>query len=228
MLLLLFSCGLVASASAQSSLPRYTFSWGGGPGIGRGDVASFVGNSGQAEFGAGMNLTRMFSVDAEYMYYNLGFRPNVIQQQSLPGQSGHMHSISLDGIVNVPYHLGKLGAYGIFGVGFYDRSVSLSHSQFLPNGTPLQPAWLWWGLNWIDNNPAVGPVIQQPGPPGPPYGETMSSNSQIAGGFNYGAGLTYRLNHLRGAKFFLEWRYHRAYQADGKTIIMPITLGLRW
>jgi hypothetical protein len=216
----------VASASAQSTLSRLSYSFGGGPGIGRDDVASFVGNSGQAEFGVGMRLNRLFSVDAEYMYYGLGFRPNVIQQQSLPGQSGHMNSFSLDGIVNVPRHLGKFGAYGIFGVGLYDRSVSLSHSQFLPNGTPWQPAWLWWGLYTV--NYGYGPVIQQPGPPGPPYGETMSSNSLIAGGFNYGGGVTYALNHLRNAKFFVEWRYHRAYQSDGKTIVMPVTFGLRW
>ncbi len=56
----------------------------------------------------------------------------------------------------------------------------------------------------------------------------MSSNSKVAGGFNYGGGLTYRLNHLHNAKLYLEWRYHRAYQSDGKTIVMPVTVGFRW
>jgi hypothetical protein len=223
----LISCGLIASASAQSVFNRLNFTAGGGPGIGRDDVASYVGNSPQATVGAGWNFNRMFGVDAEYMYYALGFRPSVIQSQALPGQSGHMNSISLNGIITVPRHFNKLGAYGIAGIGFYDRSMKLAHSQFLPNGTPMQPAWRWWDLNWVDNNPAQGPVIEQP-TPGPPFGETMSSNSKIAGGFNFGGGITYPISHLNRTKVFFEFRYHRAYQSDGKTIVMPITVGLRW
>ncbi len=227
-LFLLAFCGLIASASAQSNFNRFNFTAGGGLGIGRADVASYVGNSNFGVAGGGINFNRMFGMDAEYMYYDLGFRPGVKLSQALPDQGGNMQSISLDGIVTVPRHFGKLGAYGIFGLGFYRRSVSLARSQFLANGTPMQPAWRWWDLNWVDTNPAVGPVIQQPGPPGPPFGETMSSNSKDAGGFNYGGGLTYRLNHLHNSKLYVEWRYHRAYQSDGKTIVMPITVGLRW
>jgi hypothetical protein len=222
-LLLVTFCGLIASAWAQSNFNRYTYNAGLGLGIGKDDVASYVGNSFQGVVGAGMNFNRMFGMDAEYMYYNLDFRPSVIRSQSLADQSGRMHSISLDGIVNVPRHIGKLGAYGIFGLGFYDRSVGLAHSQLLLNNTPMQPAWRWWDLNWVAI--ANGPVIFNPAPP---YGETMSSNSKVAGGFNYGGGVTYRLNSLHHAKVYLEWRYHRAYQADGQTIVMPITVGLRW
>ncbi len=223
-LVFLAFCGIAASALAQSNFNRYDFSAGGALGIGRDDVASYVGNSPQVTFGAGMNFNRRFGVDAEYMYYDLGFRPSVMLGQSLTGQSGHMQSISLDGIVNVPRHIRKLGAYGIFGLGFYDRSVKLAHSQFLPNGTPCQPAWRWWDLACFDFNPAIGPTIQMPGQ----LGETMSSNSRVAGGFNYGGGITYPLNHLHNSKLYIEWRYHRAYQADGQAIVMPITVGLRW
>jgi len=215
-LLLVIFCGLIASASAQSSFSRYNFTVGGGPGIGKDYVASFVGDSPQATFGAGMNFTRMFGADIEYMYYNLDFRPSVIRGQALADQSGKMNSISLDGIVNVPRHLGRFGAYGIFGIGFYDRTVSLAHPQLLYPPTLCQPAWLWWDLS----DCAVNGFITSP--------TTMSSNSKIAGGFNYGGGLTYRLNHLDHAKLFLEWRYHRAYQSDSKTVVMPVTVGLRW
>jgi len=214
-ILLLFTfCGLIASASAQSNFNRYSFNVGGGLGIGKDDVAGYVGNSPNAVFGAGMNFTRMFGIDAEYMYYNLDFRPSVIVGQQLPDQSGRMQSFSLDGIVNVPKHIGKFAAYGIFGVGFYDRSVSLAHSQTLNPPTLCQPAWRWWDLTCING------AITTP--------QTMSSNSRVAGGFNYGGGVTYRLNRLDHAKVYIEWRYHRAYQADGQTIVMPITVGLRW
>jgi len=213
-ILLFFSfCGLVASASAQSNFNRFTYNAGGGLGIGRDDVAAFVGNSPQFTVGGGMNFTRMFGADAEYMYYDLGFRPSVKQEPGLANQSGHMQSISLDGIVNAPRHFGKLGAYGIFGIGFYDRSVSVPR-QYLGPSTVYEPAYKWWDLN----RDIFGNIIPQ----------YMSSNSKVAGGFNYGGGVTYRLNHIHNAKLYIEWRYHRAYQSDGKTIVMPITIGLRW
>ena len=214
--LLLVFCGIAASASAQSDFNRFNFTVGGGYGIGRGDVASFVGASDHAVVGGGVNFSRLFGIDAEYMYYNLNFRPSVMQSQSLSDQSGQMQSISLNGIVTVPRHYGKLGAYGIFGVGFYRRSVSIPN-RFLQAGTTYQPAWRWWDLTWVNNIPG-----------GQLNAQNMSSNSKDAGGFNYGGGVTYRLNHLHNSKVYIEYRYHRAYQSDGKTIVWPITIGLRW
>jgi Outer membrane protein beta-barrel domain len=213
-LFLLAFCGLIASASAQSNFNRFNFTAGGGLGIGRGDVASFVGNSYFGVVGGGVNFSRMFGVDAEYMYYNLDFKPSLMKNQSLPHQSGNMQSASLDGIVTVPWHFGKLGAYGIFGIGFYRRSVSIP-SRTIGPGTIYQPAWRWWDLQ----RAVDGSLIP---------GQTMSSNSKDAGGYNYGGGVTYRLNHLHNSKLYIEYRYHRAYQSDGKTIVVPITVGLRW
>lgn len=218
-LFLLAFCGLAVSALAQSetqsNFNRFNFTAGGGLGIGRHDVANFVGNSPFAVVGGGMNFSRMFGVDAEYMYYDLNFRPSVMNgPASLADQSGRMQSISLDGIVTVPRHYGKLGAYGIFGIGFYRRSVSVPSRTIQP-GTPNQPAWRWWDLSVdIYGNPIPG--------------QTMSSNSKDAGGFNYGGGVTYRLNHLHNSKLYIEYRYHRAYHSDGQTIVWPITVGLRW
>ncbi len=210
----------MASASAQSIFNRLTWNAGAGEGIGRGAVAGYVGNSNFAVAGGGMNFTRMFGADAEYMYYDLGFRPSVKGQQGQQGQqylndqTGHMQSISLDGVVNVPRHLRKFGAYGIFGIGFYDRTVSIPGRE-LAAGTPYQPAWQWWDLTWQNN--VFGTNLNA---------QYMSSKSKIAGGFNYGGGVTYPL-HDR-TKLYIEWRYHRAYQSDVQTIVMPITLGLRW
>jgi hypothetical protein len=204
----------MASASAQSNFNRFNFSAGGGLGLGRDDVASYVGNSAFWVLGGGMNFTRMFDADVEYMLYDLNFRPGVKLNQSLANQSGDMQSISVDGIVNVPRHIGRLGAYGIFGLGFYRRSVSIP-SRVLGAGTIYEPAWRWWDVQRdIFNNPIPG--------------QTMSSNSKDAGGFNYGGGLTFRLNHLDNARLYFEYRYHRAYQSDGQTIVSPITIGLRW
>ncbi len=211
-LFLLVFCGLVGWASAQSNFNRFNFTVGGGLGIGRGEVAAFAGNSYHGEAGGGVNFSRMFGVDAEYMYYGLGLRPSVSQSRSLNDASGNLQSVSLNGIVNAPLHR-KFGAYGILGVGFYRRSVSANRQLLTP---PLlcQDVWTrWWGINCFN-----GGVQGQ---------QTLSSFSKDAGGFNFGGGVTYRLKHPH-AKVFLEGRYHRAYQSDGKTIVMPITVGLRW
>jgi hypothetical protein len=211
----------VASASAQSSFDRYTFNVGGGAGIGRGYVSSFVGNSFQGTVGGGINFNHIFSADAEYMYYDLKLKPSVANQGGLKDSSGRLQSISLDGIVNVPRHFGKFGAYGIFGIGFDDRSVSVT-SQLLPSGTICQePYSRWWGINCIVSNPLF------------PFGavngsQTLGSYSKVAGSYNYGGGITYRLQSWHHAKIYLEYRHHKAYQSDAETVVWPITVGLRW
>ncbi|MFZ1132029.1 MAG: outer membrane beta-barrel protein [Terriglobales bacterium] len=213
-LFLLVFCGLVASASAQSNFNRFNFTAGGGAGIGRGDVASFVGESYQGVVGGGINLNRWFGVDAEYMYYNLSFRPSVMNNQGLADASGHLQSVSLDGIVTPPYHLGKWGTYGIFGVGFYDRSVSRPNYP-LATGAPCQPAWIWFNI-YCFNGAVTTP------------GQVLGSYSKVAGGYNFGGGITRRLDHFHNAKLFAEFRYHKAYQSDVQTIVWPITVGVRW
>jgi len=55
-LLLLAVCGLIASASAQSNFNRLNFAAGGGIGVGRADVASYVGNSYFGVAGGGINF----------------------------------------------------------------------------------------------------------------------------------------------------------------------------
>ncbi len=212
----------MASAAAQSTWDRYTFSAGGGMGMGRGVVANFVGNSFQFTAGAGIKFNRfhhLFGADLEYMHYSLGFKKSVLDQ-GLADAKAHMQSLSLDGIVNVPRHIGKFGAYGIFGLGFYDRNVSMP-SHKLYQYTTYYPAYIWWNVQVN----SLGQVVDQ----------TISSHSKYAGGFNYGGGLTYRLGDSR-TKLYVEYRYHRAYTHDvqpldagvDKTIVAPITVGLRW
>lgn len=217
----MFCFGLaVASALAQSeeqpNFPRFNFNVGGGMGIGRGAVGSFAGNTYFGVAGAGMNYNRMFGFSGEYMYYNLNLRSNVANSQSLPGATGDLNAISLNGIVRSPYHLGRLGMYGIFGVGFYRRSVSTTR-QTLQVGSVCQPAWIWWDV-YCTGSPAS--VQNTP--------VTISSFSKIAGGYNFGGGATYRLNRWHDARMYVEWRYHKAYQSDVQTIVWPVTVGLRW
>ena len=219
--LLLVWCALMGSAVAQPNLSRFTYNVGGGLGIGRGYVGGFVGDSLEGTVGFGYNFSRLFAVDAEYMYYNLTLRPSVSNEPGLADASGHLQSISLDGMVNVPRHFGRFGAYGIFGVGFDDRSVSVAHSQLLPNGTVCQePYSRWWGIDCVQSNPASPPTVNGQ--------QTLSSYSKVAGSFNYGGGITYRLEAWHHAKIYVEYRYHKAYQSDAETEVWPVSIGLRW
>jgi len=202
----------MAVASGQSNFKRLNFEVGGGLGIGKGAVGKFVGGSYHGVAGGGLNRSRMIGFDGEYMYYGLPLKKSVIQNQFLlPGATGHVQSVTLNGIVTAPLQ-GRWGAYGIGGVGWYQRSVS-NRSEFLAAGTPCQPAWIWWDLTCV--NGVISPA------------QTLTSRTKDAGGFNFGGGVTYRLHHPH-AKLYLEGRYHRAYHSDVQTTFIPVTVGLRW
>jgi hypothetical protein len=205
----------IATASAQSNFQRFNFDVGGGLGIGRGDVGKFVGGSYFGIAGGGLNFGRRFGFNAEYMYYDLPLKSSVIQQQAIPGSSGHLHAVTLNIIANAPLS-GRFGAYGIGGIGFYRRSVSATKQTLVSDGaaTVCQPAFIWWGIQCV--NGFVSPT------------QTLSSFSKDAGGFNFGGGVTYRLNHLHRAKVYVEARYHRAYHSDVQTTFIPVAVGLRW
>jgi hypothetical protein len=216
-LFLLVLLGLsVATASAQSNVPRFNFEVGGGLGIGKGLVGRVVGGSYQGEAGAGLNFSRTFGFNGEYLYYGLPIKESVIKQQFGWGNSagGSVQAASLNGIVT-PLH-GHLGVYGIFGVGFYVRNVSTTRNLLL-KGAACQPAWKWWDLTCtLGPNPALT------------SDQTISSNTKDAGGFNFGGGVTFGLHHLHHARLFVEGRYHRAYHSDVQTTFIPATVGLRW
>jgi hypothetical protein len=213
-LCLLAACGMfIASASGQATLNRFTFSAGGGPGFNFSDASKFANNSYNVVVGGGMNFSRMFGARAEYMYYNLPIKQSVIDQQGLPGASAHEHAVTINGTFTYPLH-SSWGFYGIAGVGWYRRTAS-ANSHTLTTNTVCQPAWVWWGIT-CGTNGLVSPE------------QTLSSLSSDAGGFNVGGGVTYRVKRLGRARAFAEARYHRAYQSDSHTSVLPLTFGLRW
>ena len=216
-LLLVFTSVLATAAWAQfenkPSFPRLNFDAGGGFGIGRGAAGSFAGNSFFGEGGAGVNFSRMFGVNAEYMYYDLTVRPSVALAQDLQTTSGALHAVSLNGIVRPPLRLGRYAAYGIFGVGFYDRRETSSTGPLSLNAQ-CKPSWVWWDIQCLKNSVVPG--------------QSLGELSKVAGGYNFGVGITYDLNRWHKAKVFGELRYHKAYQSDVQTIVIPISVGFRW
>ena len=216
--ILLGMTGLAAAQTeGQRNFPRFNFNVGGAFGVGRGDTAAFVGNSFAGVAGAGWNFSRLFGVSAEYMYYDLNFRPTVAFQQNLATASGSLNAISLNGIIRPPFHMGPYGFYGIAGVGFYDRNTYSSFGLLQPESL-CQPSWRWWDVYCSGVPPTV--------PNSPP--QTLGSYTKIAGGYNIGGGLTYNLNHFHHAKVYAEFRIHKPYFSDSDMGVWPITVGLRW
>ncbi len=209
-LCLLVFCGLGIAAASAQTFNRFNFNVGGGFGGAMGDVGKFTGTSYHGVAGGGLNLSRAFGFKAEYMYFNLGFKDSVKAQPTLADATGHLHSATLNVLFNIPLQ-GKLGVYAIGGAGWYQRTVDTT-SQFLPKGAICQPAWELWGI--ICTNGLLETA------------QTLSSNTVSAGGYNFGGGVTYRLN--RQAKVYVEGRYHHANTSDGRTTVFPVTVGLRW
>jgi opacity protein-like surface antigen len=215
-LFLIAFCGLaITTASAQTAqnFNRFNFNVGGGLGGALGDVGKFTGKSYHGVAGGGVNFSRRFGLKAEYMYYNLSFQDSVKLQQSVPDATGHLHSATLNAFLNFPLQ-GKLGVYAIGGAGWYQRTVE-AQSQFLAEGTIYHPAWELWGITSNTGSPRVVSPSQ-----------TLSSNTVSAGGYNFGGGITYRLN--KSTKIYAEGRYHHANTSGGRTAVFPVTVGLRW
>ena len=203
---------LFLTAASGQQFHRYTLNAGGGPGINRAQINSFLSNSYHFSGGAAYNLNRLFSLQAEYMYYNMPFQSAITQPpQGFPGAKAHVQSGTLNVIFNVPLK-GKWGVYGIGGYGLYQRAVSADKTTLLL-GTVCQPAYVFWNVTCV--NGVVNPE------------QTISTRDTGAGGYNYGGGFTRRLYGPR-LKFYGEVRYHRTNNRDIRTTILPITFGIRW
>ena len=214
---------MVAVAGAQTeekrNFPRFNFNAGGSFGIGRGDMGGFVGNSFAGVGGAGWNFNRWVGVNAEYMYYNMSFRPSVARDQELGSADGSLNVVSLNGLIRPPYHMGRYGFYGILGVDFFDRRTYSSTGP-LQVGSLWQPSWRWWDIYCKQqSNGCFLPDSPQ---------QSLGSFNKIAGGYNMGGGLTYSLTRFHHAKIYAEFRIHKAYYSDSDFSVWPITFGLRW
>ncbi|MGH9641774.1 MAG: hypothetical protein ACRD3Q_05065, partial [Terriglobales bacterium] len=168
---------------------------------------------------AGWNFSRLFGVSAEYMYYDMPFRPSVARSQSLGSANASLQAISLNGIIRPPYHLGPYGFYGIFGLSGYIRDTYSNTGALLP-GTVWQPSWRWWDIYcqqqingcFVPDSPS----------------QSLGSYRKLAGGYNIGGGLTYSMSRLHHAKVYAEFRFHHPYFSDSDMKVWPITVGLRW
>jgi opacity protein-like surface antigen len=203
------SCIGVIPAFAQQSYSKYIFNAGAGPGFNQSRTSDFADTSFHFVGGGGFNFSQSIGTSIEYQYYRLSIKDNIAQQASLEDPSGHLDSLSLNGILRVPNHL---GIYGIGGIGWYRRTVHSGQATNVPAGTPCPDIWAWWDI------PCSGGVTQS--------ATVLNDNSDDAFGVNMGAGVNFRISgRLKG---YTEIRYHHAYHHQISTQVTPLTFGIRW
>jgi Outer membrane protein beta-barrel domain len=195
----------------QSEASKFNFNIGGGFGLPQAQFSNIVNTGGTFQIGGGVNLGHMLGGNVEYMYQDLPPKQSIIALTGAPGGSARSNSITFNFIVHSPesHHA---GFYAIAGGGWYHRSWDLTHPT-LSLGSVCLPSYGFWGIvctNGLVSSTAV-----------------IASGSSNAGGWNAGAGVTYRLggSHF---KLYTEARYHAAYQNLVTTRIIPVTFGVRF
>jgi hypothetical protein len=208
LLVLLLSCAYVFG---QEETPKYNFNIGGGFGVPMGHTSDFINTGGNFVVGGGANMGHMIGFNGEFMWQDLPPKSSVIALTGAPGGGARMYSVTANLILHTPesHHA---GFYVITGGGWYHRSWDLT-APSLSLGTICLPSYAFWGV--ACTNGIVASTT------------TLDSGSADGGGWNIGAGFTYRMkeSHL---KVYAETRYHVAYFSTLDTRTLPVTFGLRW
>lgn len=206
-LILLTASLLIPQAEAQIT-NHLTFSAGAGPNMATGAAGNDLNTGWNLGLSGGYNLTRRLSANLDFGYNYWGLNSTALAQFGEPG--GHTSLWSLT--FNPRYRFRpdrKLGFYTTAGFGLYHRNLELTQPA-TQSGFYCDP---FFGYCY--------PVLVS-------VNEVVASFSTYKGGFNLGAGLTYKLgdSHWR---LFSEARYQRMFTSHGDDLTyVPVTVGLRW
>jgi len=207
LLILISALGCISAspAFAQTTYNKGEIHGGGGPGFNQSTTSDFANTSYHFIGGGGYNFSESIGATGEYMYYHLSIK----EQPGLTDRSGHLGGY----IGNVMFRTtSKLGFYGIFGAGYYKRSVNSGQSTALPAGSPCPAVLVWW------NVPCSGGVTTT--------AATVDHQSDWAWGINVGGGVNFPLKgRLKG---YSDVRFHNIYNEHVSTRILPWTFGVRW
>jgi len=207
-LLLIVVLGVLVPVQASGQAPDYQkwlFNIGGGIGFPQGDVSTFVNSGGHFVIGGGVNFSRAFGLDTEYMWHDMPINSATKNLLQTHGASARQHAWTFNPIVH--FQGNRMGGYFIGGIGWYHRSGETTTPGV---GVVCDPYWSWW------YGCALGSVNIVTG--------SRSANSF---GENVGGGLTIRLGD-GNTKFYTELRYHHAGYNHVSTQLLPLTFGFRW
>jgi hypothetical protein len=202
----------ISLASAQD-FTKINFNIGGGPSAPLNPTGQYAGVSGNFVTGAGYNVDRRNSISGEFMWS--GLPPNLFILHPFNAPFGNINLYTLT--ANYRYHHDRLrgspfGAYMIFGGGWYYRRTTVDKNFVVPPATPCLPIYAWWGYA-CDS--------------GTVFTETVAFKGSSAGGVNAGAGFTISFGDSNW-KFYMEGRYHYAWNPNIPSTLVPVTFGIRY
>jgi len=192
-------------------LHRTNFNIGGGVGIPIGDTSNVAGVSGNFVVGGGLNLSRAFGFNGEFMWHGLPPTNDVKRQVGITDASANLYSVTANVIGRFGAHR-RVGGYVIGGGGWYHRNWSITAPTVVP-GTVCGPGFGWYGVTCVN-----GLV---------PADVVLADGSVNGGGWNIGGGITFG-HEGPGPKIYTEVRYHHAYFSNFDTEVLPVTIGVRW
>jgi len=202
---------MASTCRAQPEAPRYNFTLGGGVGFPQGSTSDFANSGGNFVVGGGVNTGPAIGFDGEFMWHDLPPKTAVVAATGAPDGAARLYAVTANVILHAPERA-KLGGYGILGGGWYHRSWELTHPS-LAIGTTCLPTYVWWGV--VCGNGIVESTTK------------IAGNSRDGGGWNAGAGVTYRIGESH-AKIYAEARFHYAYFSGINTRIIPLTFGFKF
>lgn len=204
---LLFGFAGASLAQDESDFHRFTFGGGAGfTGI-TGYDAGRLDHGWNLLAGGGLNFNRHFGVTGNFMVNQLGITRSELNALNVPDGNARVYSVTLDPTFRLPLGHG-FSAYLLGGGGYLRRTVEFTRPTVAETFV-FNP---WWGYI----GPARVPINQILG--------TVTSNS---GAFDVGGGLSMPLAKT-GAHLFVESRYYHGFTSNSNTMLVPLTVGIRW
>lgn len=217
---LVLALGLSLPGAAQHRRPRrrpppgppsrWSFEIFGGVNPTLGETRGHLDFGGHVGAGAGYRFSPHWLGLAQFSYYGFGLDSRVLQENSVPSGNAHMWVLTLD--PEWRFARGSRTAYLVGGVGYYDRVVQFTQ----PTEAQTIIFDPWFGY--------FGPALV-------PADIVLGTFASHALGFNAGLGYEWRIEG-GGAEppmhVFAEARLHYANTRGRATLMLPVTVGVRF
>jgi opacity protein-like surface antigen len=188
-------------------LERINANVGAGVSFPVGDSSDRVNTGYNITAGAGINLSKHFGLEIDYLFSSFGLSDRSLALSGAPDGYAHTWGFSANPIYYIAPDK-KLSAYILAGYGVFTRTVNLTRPGVVP-GVICDP-WTFFCYN----APVYADIIYR-------------CNSTTKGGWDVGGGITYRLGEGR-TKVFTEIRYYDVLTSNVRSTFLPLTFGLRW
>jgi hypothetical protein len=201
-----FGIGLLPCANAQDEFHHFTVNLGGGytPVVGRlGDTLEGGGN---VQVGGGFNFNRYFGVLGTFSFNHLGVARSALNTLEVPDGQARVYSFTVDPKFTVPFTRGSF--YVVAGGGWLRRTVEFTRPT-VAETIIFDP---WWGY--------FGPALV-------PANQILGTITQDTGVWDVGVGFNVPLPRT-GLKMYIESRYYDGLTDNTHTMLVPITVGIRW